>query len=361
MAQRQRIRYAVVGLGNFAQKAILPAFAKAKNSALVALVSGDRAKREDLAHQYSPEHVLGYEEFDTFLEKRAVDAVYVALPNSMHAEYTERAAAQGVNVLCEKPLALTEEEAERMTRACERRNVRLMVGYRLHFAPGYQSTLEAVHSGELGEPQLFSSHFSMQVEEGNIRTSAELGGGPLYDIGIYCINAARHVFRAEPIEAFAFAGRPPGDVRFVRVEGHLGAVLRFPKDRMAVFSVGFDATHSSRFEILCERGRATLEPAYSYDADFKQTLGTDEDSRRRTFRKRDQVAAQVVHFSRCILEAREPEPGAGEGIADLRVIDALSRSMREGRPVELGNDAAPESAPLPSAEMVADAGLAAAR
>src|SRR6185503_17486744 len=109
----------------------------------------------------------------------------------------------GVHVLCEKPMAATERECRRMIDAAARANVKLMVAYRLHFEQANLEAIEIAKSGRIGKVRLFNSVFSMQVQEGNIRTDAEKGGGPLYDIGIYCINAARYVFQAEPMEVAA--------------------------------------------------------------------------------------------------------------------------------------------------------------
>jgi len=132
MAPVKVVRYAVVGLGHIAQVAVLPAFAHARrNSKLVAVVSADRTKRRELTRRYRLEHAFSYEQFDDCL--REVDAVYIALPNSMHAEYTVRAAKAGVHVLCEKPMAVTVRECQQMIAACRQARVKLMIAYRLHF------------------------------------------------------------------------------------------------------------------------------------------------------------------------------------------------------------------------------------
>jgi len=132
VTSKRVIRYAVVGLGHIAQVAVLPAFAHARrNSRLTAVVSGDRTKRREIAKRYRLDQTFTYDEFDECL--RAVDAVYIALPNSMHAEYTIRAARAGVHVLCEKPMAVTADECRRMIAACRKADVKLMIAYRLHF------------------------------------------------------------------------------------------------------------------------------------------------------------------------------------------------------------------------------------
>jgi len=172
------VRYAVVGLGHIAQVAVLPAFAHARrNSKLVALVSDDVRKRRELSRRYRLEASYGYDEFEDCLEQ--VDAVYIALPNSMHAEYTIRAANAGVHVLCEKPMAVTSDECERMIEACRTNRVKLMIAYRLHFEEINLKGVDLVRRGRIGEPRFFNSSFSMTVRDGNIRTKRELGGGTL--------------------------------------------------------------------------------------------------------------------------------------------------------------------------------------
>src|SRR5690349_15624777 len=200
MAGPSVVRYAVVGQGYISQAAVLPAFHHARaNSRLVALVSGDETKRRELGRRYDVA-TYSYDEYDTCLASGDVDAVYIALPNTMHREYTVRAAKRGVHVLCEKPLAVTEEDCKAMVEACRRHGVKLMTAYRLHFERATLKALSDVRGGVIGEPRLFVSSFTMDVKPPNIRLEQEMGGGTLYDIGIYCINAARHLFGAEPIE-----------------------------------------------------------------------------------------------------------------------------------------------------------------
>jgi predicted dehydrogenase len=170
MARRKGpVRYAVVGLGHIAQVAVLPAFAHARrNSRLAALVSDDATKLETLAKKYRVEATYSYDEYEACLA--GIDAVYIALPNSMHAEYTVRAARAGVHVLCEKPMAVTVAECERMIKACRRNRVKLMVAYRLHFEALNLKAIEMVRRGKIGEPKFFNSSFSLTGREGNIRT-----------------------------------------------------------------------------------------------------------------------------------------------------------------------------------------------
>jgi glucose-fructose oxidoreductase len=326
------VRYAVVGLGYIAQAAVLPAFAHARrNSRLVALVSGDPRKRRALAKSYGVP-AYGYEEYDSLLGSGAVDAVYIALPNDQHRDFTVRAARRGVHVLCEKPLAVDERECRAMIAACKRQGVRLMTAYRLHFERATLHALESVGKGLIGEPRLFVSSFTMTVaDRGNIRLHArDLGGGTLYDIGVYCINAARHLFRAEPVEVFAaIAGRRGS------AEEAASVTLRFPGERLATFCVSFGADDTSTYTVVGTRGSLRVDPAYELASGLEIHLQRDGKERRIAYRKRDQFAPELLHFSECILEGREPEPSGEEGLADVRVIRALYRSADRRRPVAL--------------------------
>src|SRR6185436_5302980 len=203
LRNKPKVRYAVVGLGHIAQSAVLPGFENAKsNSQLVALVSGDRAKQGRLGKRYQVESYT-YKDYDSLLKSGKIDAVYIALPNSMHREFAVRAARAGIHVLCEKPLAPTEADCRAIIQSCERNKVKLMTAYRLHFEPANLEAIQILRSGAIGEPRIFGSLFSFQVASGNIRLKSRDGGGTLYDIGTYCINAARYLFGEEPLEAWA--------------------------------------------------------------------------------------------------------------------------------------------------------------
>ena len=328
---KRYIRYAVVGLGHIAQVAVLPAFGNARrNSRLAALVSDDAVKRKELSAKYGVERTYSYAQYDECLKSGAIDAVYIALPNHLHCEYSVRAAQAGVHVLCEKPLAVTEDECLRMAQAAREGQVRLMTAYRLHFERANLEALEVARSGRIGEPRLFSSDFTMQVVPGNIRVKRATGGGVLYDIGVYCINAARSLFGDEPVEALACTAGALDEV-----EESVGAVLRFPGDRIASFTCSFGGAKVSAYRLIGTKGDLLVDPAYEYAVALKHRLTIDGDVHERRFAKRDQFAPELLYFSDCVLQNREPEPGADEGLADVRVIRALYRSAESGRPVEL--------------------------
>ena len=340
MASKRRkrsgdIRYAVVGLGHIAQAAVLPAFGHVKGrSRLAALVSDDRQKLSVLGDKYGVENRVSYDRFDSLVQSGDIDAVYIALPNHLHREYTERAAVAGVHVLCEKPMAVTEPDCRAMLRVCEENGVLLMVAYRLHFEPANLKAAALAQDGSLGDVRVFNSVFTMQVKEGNIRLRQETGGGVLYDIGVYCINAARSIFRAEPIEVFAFSAST-GEKRFREVDEMTTAVLRYPDERIASFTVSFGAADVSAYRVVGTEATLRVEPAYEYAGALKHYLTRGESTREQTFRKRDQFAAELDYFSRCIGKGSVPEPSGQEGLADVQIIEGLLKSAQTGRPVSL--------------------------
>ena len=330
----RRVGFAVVGLGHIAQAAVLPAFAHARKSAfLAALVSGDPRKRDELSEHYRVP-AFRYEDFDECLRLPEVEAVYIALPNALHAEYAVRAARAGAHVLCEKPLAVTEADGLRMIRACEEASVKLMVAYRLHFDEANLRAIQAIREGDVGDPRLFTSTFTVQVPERNTRLSRERGGGVLWDTGLYCINAARYLFGGEPTEVSAFADRG-GDPRFAEVEEALTCSLRFPGGRLATFVASFGATPVSWFEVVGTEGRLRLNRAYEYQGEHTLERWRGQSHFSRSFPPRDQFGPELLVFSESVRRGESPEPDGWEGLADVRIAGALYRSAREGRAVAL--------------------------
>jgi glucose-fructose oxidoreductase len=211
-----------------------------------------------------------------------------------------------------------------------------MVAYRLHFEEANLKAIELVQSGRLGQPRLFDSVFTMQVKEGDIRLNPrELGGGPLYDIGVYCINAVRNLYGAEPMEVVAFSANN-GERRFQQCEEMTAAILRFPgRERLASFTCSFNGTDVGTYRVVGTKGEVLMDPAYEYADDLTQRVTIDGRTREHTFPKRDQFAPELISFSECILTGAAPEPSGWEGLADVRVIRALYRSADTGQPVSL--------------------------
>ncbi|HEY1559141.1 MAG TPA: Gfo/Idh/MocA family oxidoreductase [Kofleriaceae bacterium] len=329
-----RLGIAVIGQGHFAQAAVLPAIEQLDDVELVALVSGSRHKLDELAGRYGARVACHYEELDRLLATGRIDLVYIAVPNDLHAEMTLIAARHGVHVMCEKPMAPTEAECMQMIHACDQRGVKLMIAYRLHFEAANLIAVEIARGGEIGEPRIFSSVFSLQVREGNTRTQPRRGAGPLYDTGVYCVNAARYLFRAEPVEANAMrlAGRGP---RFEAIDEAFAVALRFPDERVAQFTCSFGAHDRSHYEIVGTEGIIELDNAYEYAAEMKLRVQSPHGAKERTFEKRDQIGAEIEYFARCIREDRDPEPSGWEGLEDVRILQAIQSSARFGRAVPI--------------------------
>jgi glucose-fructose oxidoreductase len=326
----------VIGQGYFAQAAVLPAFRRARNSQLVGLFSEDDTKLKALKRKYGVEHALSYDQYDEFLKSGAVDAVYIALPNDMHCEYTVRAAKAGVHVLCEKPMAVTSKECRQMISACADAGVKLMIAYRLHFEEANLRAVELVQKQKIGDARFFSSVFSMPVKEGNIRTSPrQRGGGPLYDIGIYCINAARYLFGAEPTEIQALTATKPGDRRFKDTEEQVSAVMHFPDERLASFTACFSGSDLNDYRVVGTKGWIRLDPAYEFSTALQLEISRDGKIKKEKFKKRDQVAPEIIYFADCIREDRQPEPSGEEGLVDVSIIEAIHESAASGRRVSL--------------------------
>jgi predicted dehydrogenase len=332
---KKTVRYAVVGLGHISQVAVLPAFDHAENSELVALVSDNPDKLRELSRRYQVSRCVGYDQYDELLESGEIDAVYISLPNHLHCDYSVRAANAGVHVLCEKPMAVQESECEQMIRAAEDSNVRLMIAYRLHFESANLEAIELVQRGELGDVRIFSSVFSQTVKEGDIRLMPiDQGGGSVYDMGVYCINAARYLFKDEPTEVMAFSvkGSQP---RFEDCDEMTSAVLRFPGNRLAQFVSSFGATDVSSYRVVGTRGELRMDPAYEYATETAYEVFAEGGTRQRCLAKRDQFAPELIHFSDCVLRDERPEPDGYEGWADVRIIRAIYESAQTGRAIAI--------------------------
>jgi len=330
----RQVGYAVIGLGHIAQSAVLPAFAHANNAKLVAVVSGDPEKRTKLARKYKCD-AFDVRDLDEVLGRSDVDAVYIAEPNDRHAEFAVRCAKQGLHVLCEKPLAVTEEECRRMIDASREAGVKLMTAYRLHFEESNLAAVKLIEQGRIGELRSFSSVFGYQVRPGNIRTSAERGGGAIWDLGVYCINAARYLFRADPVEVFAMRMDRRDDERFAEVHEGMSLLLKFPGDRVAQFTVSFGCYEQDQYRIVGTKGHIEIDDAYEYAGPRELRLSIGGRERVRRFKPADQFAPELVAFSRAILEDTEVEPDGEEGLRDVRIIVAALKSARENRPLTL--------------------------
>ncbi len=343
------INYAVVGAGWISQIAFLPGVAQSGNSRVAAIVTGDRAKATQLAEFHGVGAIVGYDGYDALLKSPSIDAVYIALPNHMHADYAIRAARAGKHVLVEKPLASSEDEALAMIAAARNANVFLMTAYRLHNEPGTVAVLEHIRAGAIGRPLFFQSVFSFQTELSNHRLKAKASGGPLQDVGVYCINAARHVFAEEPIEAIAMAHRPADDPRFPEVDATVAATLRFPSGGLAQFVASFGAADVDSYKVVGTLGDLELDPGFRFETATKLRLRRDGNIVETPFPQVDHFGAQVAYFSDCISTGTSPEADGEEGLADLRVLRAIEKALLTGLPQPI---ASPPRLRHPSPDLV---------
>lgn len=335
----RKIRYAVVGQGHIAQVAVLPGFKKTQNSEITALISGSPSKLSGLAKKYNVSHTYGYDQYDACLTSGEIDAVYIALPNHLHKDFAIRAVKAGIHVLCEKPLAVTSKDCKEIITSAEKNKVKLMVAYRLHFDPSTLGAIMALQSGKIGELRYFSSEFGYELKSNNIRSLAEESGGPIHDIGIYCINAARYFFRSEPLEVFAYATN--SDHRRRLNQETVSAVMRFPGERLATFTCSFNSGAISNCRVVGKNGDLFIDRAYEYVGKQKITLTVKEKQKSWQSTIGDQFGAEIRYFSDCIINDKNPAPSGAEGLADVRVIEALYASIQIGKPVFLNSVSKP--------------------
>ncbi|MDE0346539.1 MAG: Gfo/Idh/MocA family oxidoreductase, partial [Boseongicola sp.] len=289
-----------------------------------------------LAEFHGIEHIYSYEQYDEMLAADVADAVYIALPNSMHADFAIRAANAGKHVMVEKPLAVSEAECEAMIQASKDARVFLMTAYE----PGTVHALDLIRSGAVGDPRVFSSIFSIQAGADNHRLKAVHWGGPLQDIGIYCLNAVRHAFEDEPTEVTA-ARNAADDPRFAEVEETIAATLMFPKGRVAQFCASFGAEQLDMYRIAGTDGEIAVETAYEFMTPTTVRLKRGREVIERTFPQTDQFAGQTEYFSDCIMNGTAPEADGEEGLADVRVLLAIEEAARSGTAQQLNLEPRP--------------------
>ena len=346
----KQIGYAVVGLSDVTQRAVLSAFAHAaENSRLVAVVAPDRARAQSVAQEFRAT-AYQHDEFRQCLQRDDINAVYLGSPTSMHCDYAVEAARSGVHVLCDKPMAVMADECRRMIRTAQTNRVKMMIAYRLQFHPAHAKALELVRAGAIGAPKTITSTFTTRIEDADDpRLHRRLGGGSVYDLGVSCLHAARALFGVEPAQVMAMTGRSSrrfgGDVD----EGTV-ALIRFPDERLAELHTSFGEEPTATLRILGEDGAILLQNAYRHDVPVTLELmrrGRDEEL---AFEPTDQYAAEIAYFSSCIVQDRAPEPSGIEGLQDVRLVEAIYRSARDGRPVTLPRLARPEAVPAPEAD-----------
>jgi predicted dehydrogenase len=340
----KRVGYCIVGLGNLTLGELLPALGNCKYSRITALVSGDRNKALNVAAQYGvPEkNIYSYTDFDKIKDNKDIDVVYIVLPNSMHHEYTIRAARAGKHVLCEKPMANTSQQCREMIDACKNAGRKLMVAYRIQYEPNNTMVKKWVREQTYGPVRLIESHNGQEIgDPTQWRLKKELsGGGALPDIGIYCINTIRFLLGTEPVSVFASMYSTPGDERFKEVEETVQFQLEFPGGIFANCVTTYGAHHARRYRLYTNKGaHFGMEPAFDYRGLqihlHRVVDGKFEQHEKPALPEKNQFALEMDHFSWCVSNDKEAYTKGEEGLQDMLIIEAIYRSAREGKRIQI--------------------------
>lgn len=327
--QPKKTGYAVIGLGRIAGH-FMPGARLTTNSQITALVSGHRDKADRIGADYgiASNCIYNYENFDQIASNPAVDAVYVALPNSMHAEYTIRAAKAGKHVLCEKPMSTSVADAEQMIAACKAANVKLMIAYRCHYEPTNLKAVRLIREGALGQVQAIESSFGFNMGPNEWRTNKKLaGGGPVFDVGIYSLNACRYLTGEEPQSISAYASTIDHDARFAEVEENMSWTMRFPSGIVASCATTYGANMPGYFHVYGSKGWLQVDNAFVYEGlHMRGEYGDTKLDELNPARDPSHFQAEAEHFSHCVQNNLEPQSPGEEGLRDMRYISDIYRS-----------------------------------
>ena len=333
-AEDRKIGYCIVGLGRISMQHFMPAVKMSSKSRVVALVSGHRDKAERMAAEYSVPSgsIYNYENCDAIAKNPDIDAVYIALPNSMHAEYTVRAAKAGKHVLCEKPMATCVEDSRVMIQACETAHKKLMIAYRCQYEPANVRAAQLIREGRLGSVQSIESAFGFPIPPKEWRLDKKLaGGGPLIDVGIYCLNASRYLTGEEPVEVKGYSSVVDQDGRFAQVEETLSWTAKFPGGALASGTCTYGSQMRGYFRVRGSRGTVLVEPAFNYDKpcllayfDGGETLELAPDEPDPT-----QFLREADHMADCILQNKGPKTPGQEGLRDMELMAQIYRSCEK--------------------------------
>jgi len=340
------VGFAIVGLGDYALNWMMPRFQNTQRAHVAAVVSGnpDKARRVGDAYGVPADARYDYETFDAIARDPRVEAVYIALPSGLHAEWTEKAFAAGKHVLCEKPMALSSAECARMIAASERAQRKLMIAYRCHFEPHNLLAMELMAQKALGPVRLIRSDQEYRMRPvtpaQNWRLSRALaGGGPLEDYGLYGLQAALYLAQDMPESVSASAFRPAGDPRFTEVFAHVGSQLRFPSGAIAQLSTSYDSSGANIIDVRGATGALSMDPATGYSGHRMRLRQAGQASRDLTPGDGDvQFWRQVDHFVDAIRDGTPIRTPGEMGLRDVRLIEAIYASAASGRTIGLNPD-----------------------
>ena len=334
------VGYAVVGLGSISQVAVLPAFAHSKKAKLVAVVSGDKEKAQKFAQQFKASHAFSYDEYAQCLKNSQVEAVYIATPPGEHEKYAVLAAKAGKHVLCEKPLAATVQQARNMVATCRRNKVQFMTAYRKYFEPSTLMLKKMISRGDLGRIDIIHTLFAELRRFGDNSPawlfSRELcGGGPLTDLGVYCLNTTRWLVGEDPVAVASAASWVRDRRRYKEVEEGVAFRLDFRSGLVLQGTAAYSAAFSSFVHIHGENGWAALAPAFAFEEERRISGKIAGKWFEKIFKPMDEFALELDAFAESIRKNRKPEPDGEQGLRDIIIIDAIYQSAKKGQPVKI--------------------------
>jgi len=326
------VRWGVISTANIGRAAMIPALQAAGNGELLAVASRDEERGREFASRLSIPRAYG--SYQALLDDAEIDAIYIPLPNSLHCEWTIRAAEAGKHILCEKPLALNASEAQKMAGAARAHGVLLMESFMYRFHPQLARVQSLIREGAIGAVRLIHASFSFRVTNPtNVRLQPDLGGGSLMDVGCYCVNVGRALAGTEPVEVQAFANWGPSGV-----DEQMAGTLRFGDGTLVQFDCALNLQRRECYEVVGTEGSILVPVAFlpgSGDTTIAIYRGRDP-VRAETVPGLDEYRAIAEHFADCVLNGTRPRYGVEEAVANMAVIDALYRSAREaGRPEPL--------------------------
>ena len=337
----RKIGYAIVGLGRVSMGQFMPGVkAACRRSKITALVSGHRDKAERVAAQYGvPRNAIyNYQNYEQIAHNPDVDAVYIALPNGMHAEYTVRAAHSGKHVLCEKPMANSVAECEQMIAACRQASRKLMIAYRCRLEPTNLRAVQLIRGGYVGTLELIDTGFGFTIAPGEWRLNKKMaGGGPLVDVGIYSLQACRYLSGEEPTQVSASWSVIDHDGRFTEVEENLVWTMRIPSGELTNCYTSYGSNCGNIYRANGSKGWVELGPAFTYSGIQMRSQGQESAAIGEPIPDHypDQFSREADHFADCILGDHGPVTPGEEGLRDERLIQAIYQSCRENRPVKV--------------------------
>lgn len=331
MAAAKKIGFAVVGLGSIAKSSVLPAFLNCKRATLVAAVGRNKKDAVPIAKKFKAKFAYGTDNFAECLANPEISAIYIATPQGEHLDLTVQAANARKHVLCEKPLAATVPQATAMVEACRSHNVLLMTAYRKYFEPSCLHVKKLLQDGALGRIDVIHSGFSELHVPGRsldwLLDARMAGGGPLMDLGVYCVNTTRWLAGEDPIRANAQSWGND-TARYSQVEEGISFRLQFPSGLVVQGSSSYGAVFSSFIFIHGTKGWLSLAPAFPSSEERRLTGKIKGRWFEKKFKIVAEFAAELDAFAKAIQKNQSIEPDGVQGLRDMKIIEAIYEAAK---------------------------------